>query len=61
VKTNNGGGGGTPDSMDMNIQFQRGSSNSSPTSGEPARLIWEVPTQTRELSAPFEFVNLPLP
>jgi hypothetical protein len=29
--------------------------------GPPARLVWEIPTEWREISAPFEFTDLPLP
>ena len=29
--------------------------------GAPVKLIWEVPTETAEVEAPFEFVDVPLP
>jgi hypothetical protein len=29
--------------------------------GEPAKLIWRVPTETRQVPVPFEFRDLPLP
>lgn len=28
--------------------------------GKPARVVWEVPTETRQLTIPFEFRNLPI-
>jgi hypothetical protein len=31
------------------------------TVGEPHRLVWEIPTETRDVSVPFEFKNLPIP
>jgi hypothetical protein len=32
-----------------------------PTDGNPAKLIWELPTQVGEIQVPFEFADLPLP
>lgn len=29
--------------------------------GEPHRLVWEIPTETREVTVPFEFKDLPIP
>ena len=29
--------------------------------GPPVKLIWEVPTETAEVEAPFEFVDVPMP
>lgn len=29
--------------------------------GEPAKVIWTIPTESREIEVPFEFRNLPLP
>lgn len=29
--------------------------------GEPARLVWEIPTASKHLSVPFEFKDLPMP
>jgi len=29
--------------------------------GEPVTLRWEIPTETRDITVPFEFTNLPLP
>jgi hypothetical protein len=31
------------------------------TVGEPHRLVWEIPTETRDVTVPFEFKNLPIP
>jgi hypothetical protein len=30
-------------------------------SGEPAKLLWTVPTEAREVSVNFEFKDLPMP
>lgn len=30
-------------------------------SGDPVRVVWEVPTETRDVIVPFEFTDLPLP
>lgn len=59
--SNNGGGGGGGDQvLTYNLSF---SSFGGPDSGigEPAKLTWRIPTQTREIRIPFEFKDLPIP
>jgi hypothetical protein len=29
--------------------------------GEPSKLLWNIPTESKEISVPFEFVDLPIP
>ena len=29
--------------------------------GPPAKLVWEIPTESREINAPFELKDLPMP
>jgi hypothetical protein len=55
-----GGGGGGADFTELNLQFQR-QSGPEGALGEPAKLVWEVPAETQEMVAPFEFNGLPLP
>jgi hypothetical protein len=47
-------------SMDMTLDFARSNGPNGQLSGEPARLAWEVPTKTRQLTVPIEFNDLPL-
>jgi hypothetical protein len=56
-------GGPSTERADISVTYRRGAAD--PTggepAGEPARLVWEVPTETRELPVEFEFKDLPLP
>ena len=61
VRTSNTGGGGGGEQVDISIHFQRQNWNPNDNSGEPARLVWEVPTETREVVVPFEFADLEMP
>jgi len=61
MRLGNGSSGGGPDQMDIDIQFQRQNWNGTENAGEPVKLVWEVPTETKEISVPFEFKDLPLP
>jgi hypothetical protein len=54
-----GGANGQP--MEMKIPFKRTMWNNGEVAGDPVKLIWEVPTETKEVTVPFEFTNLPLP
>ena len=47
--------------MDVDIQFQRQNWNGTENAGEPVKLLWEVPVETKEIAVPFEFTDLPLP
>lgn len=46
--------------MDMSLDFARSNNSTGQLSGDPTRLVWEVPTKTRELTVPIEFKDLPL-
>jgi len=54
--------GGSTDAIDIDIQFQRANwaGGANPV-GEPAKLTWDMPIETREVNVPFEFRDLPLP
>ena len=56
-----GTGGGSGDSVDLSLTFAREDFNGGDAAGEPATLVWEVPTEVTEHSVPFVFRNLPLP
>jgi hypothetical protein len=45
--------------MRFTIHFARGAGAAGPDA--PARLVWDVPTETQDLHVPFEFTDLPLP
>jgi hypothetical protein len=55
MRLGNGNSGGGPDQMDIDIQFQRQNWNGTENAGEPVKLLWEVPVETKEVSVPFEF------
>jgi hypothetical protein len=61
--TSSGWGGGSNDQeANYTWNFNRNVWNGQQTKlGEPHRLVWEIPTETRELEARFEFKDLPLP
>ena len=61
MRLGNGNSGGGPDQMDVDIQFQRQNWNGTENAGEPVKLLWEVPVETKEIGVPFEFRDLPLP
>lgn len=46
--------------MDLTLDFARSNGPTGQMSGEPVRLVWEVPTKTRELTVPIDFRDLPL-
>jgi hypothetical protein len=46
--------------LDVTISFRRAGANNQPM-GEPAKLVWKVPTEVRDVAVPFEFHDLPLP
>lgn len=57
----NSSGGGEADRIDLNLTFGREDWGGGEGAGEPARLIWDVPLQLKELAIPFQFTDLPLP
>ncbi|HEY7116108.1 MAG TPA: HEAT repeat domain-containing protein [Tepidisphaeraceae bacterium] len=56
------GGGFDGKEMNYNWNFARDAWGGEDTrAGEPFRLVWEIPTQTREMEVRFEFKDLPIP
>lgn len=51
---------GTNDALEMTLDFARSPRPDGKTQGEPSRLIWEIPIETREVNVPIEFHDLPL-
>lgn len=51
---------GTNDSLEMTLDFARSPRPDGKTQGDPARLMWEIPIETKEVSVPIEFHDLPL-
>lgn len=45
----------TAETMDITVQFRADEGQ------EPAKLVWEVPVEMREIVVPFEFNDIPLP
>lgn len=62
LSANGWGGGGGGNEMTYNWNFNRNSwGGEEGKVGEPHRLVWEIPLETRETDVPFEFKNLPMP
>ena len=63
----NGGGNGTQMRYRFYGTFVRGNRRGGAANGaeaalgEPAKLIWEIPAEYREVTVPFEFNDLPIP
>jgi hypothetical protein len=55
--------GGSAAKTEISVTFRRHNTEvpGGELAGEPAKLVWEVPTETRELPVEFEFKDLPLP
>ena len=43
------------------VVFNTGAQGAADKPGEPAKLVWEIPVETKEIVVPFEFTHLPLP
>lgn len=55
-----GGSSGSPTRREHQYYFYRNrGGNAAP--GDPAKLIWDIPLETREITVPIEFKDLPLP
>lgn len=52
--------GSSNGTMDMTLDYARSTTPTGQLCGEPARLLWEVPTKTRQITVPIEFKDLPL-
>jgi len=46
--------------IELALDFARGNRPDGRLCGDPVRLVWVVPTRTREISVPIEFDNLPM-
>jgi hypothetical protein len=50
------------DEVEISLRFtQSVRSRDRRRSGEPAKLVWQVPTATKEVEVGFEFRDLPMP
>jgi hypothetical protein len=49
-------GGGSSEKLEYEFTFTRDHNG-----GPPARLVWELPVEAKEITVPFEFTDLPLP
>ena len=59
---NGWGGGGGGNEMTYNWNFTKNTwAGEEGKVGEPHRLVWEIPLETREMDVAFEFKNLPMP
>jgi hypothetical protein len=52
---------GGPEQVEMSIEFSPRAAGQDRKLGEPSKLVWTVPTETRDLSVPFDFKDLPIP
>jgi hypothetical protein len=51
---------GSNDAVDMTLDFGRFPRPDGRTLGGPAKIVWEIPTETKEVNVPIEFKDLPL-
>lgn len=49
------------DSVDFTLNFAQDDFAAGDQTGEPVKLVWEVPVEVREIEIPFEFRDIPLP
>lgn len=49
------------DAMEITLTFAASQSTEGKPTGDPVKLSWEIPVETRELIVPIEFDNLPMP
>ena len=47
--------------LEATLNYTRGRFGNVPAPGEPVKIVWEVPTETRDVTVPFELQDLPLP
>lgn len=50
-----------PGSVEMTVSYGRSQREDGRESGEPARILWDIPTRTKTLSVPVDFTDLRLP
>jgi hypothetical protein len=51
----------TNEQMELTIHYQRQNWNGGVPAGEPVKLTWEIPVESKEIQVPFELLDLPLP
>ena len=51
---------GNNDSIDMTLDFAHAARPDGRPTGEPAKIVWDIPTETREITLPIEFKDLPM-
>lgn len=56
-----GGGGGGPTKLDYSISFHRNTGDNTPKPGAPAKLLWTIPTEIKEIPVPIDLQDLPIP
>ena len=54
------GSSGGAETMDVQLTFSPSQALDGRTSGDPVKLAWEIPTETRDVVVPFEFADLPM-
>lgn len=55
------GGDGNGTTIQFTLNFGRSMQDNGQMSGEPVRLVWEIPTKTRDIDVQFELKDLKLP
>lgn len=50
-----------PNTLELTLIFDRNLSDGRPTPGPARSLVWRIPTETRQLTLPFELTDLPMP
>lgn len=50
-----------PNTLELTLIFDRSLSDGRPIPGQPRSLVWRIPTETRQLTLPFELTDLPMP
>jgi len=61
TRINASNAGTTAEAIDVTLSFQRQNWAGLENAGEPAKLVWEIPIETKEIRIPFEFKDLDLP
>ncbi len=60
-RMNAAAGSMTNEQMELTIHYQRQNWNGGAAAGEPVKLMWEIPVESKEIQVPFELLDLPLP
>jgi hypothetical protein len=51
----------SPNTLELSIVFDRNLSDGRPTPAPAARLVWQIPVETKTIQVPFELLDLPMP